>query len=131
MVGRDATVRKYLQDQVEFHNRWRRRTMIFYAGTTLGALGATTAATVVAAYHGDTVAAGLTSFATLSYGAERALYLREKWRLHVFTSTNLATILTDLELGSCAPEEAAKRATETVSRYAAELPVAPRESHEV
>ncbi len=99
-----------------------------YVITTFGTIISTTSATICAALNYSTQAAILAGIATVFISVEKSMMFREKWRLHLTMYTQLRNLQRSVLMKAIDDEAALTRMQSILEEYAAELPIAQRES---
>jgi hypothetical protein len=117
-----------LDEQLNFQHRWRVLSMGAYVVTTVGMLVCSAGATYYAASGVSSTAAVLSAVATVLVGTEKSLLFREKWKFHLLMYTRLNVLRAKQRLGAIPHDEAADQLASIMTEYAAELPMAGRES---
>jgi hypothetical protein len=114
-----------IDGKLAFQTKWRRIMSIAYFTSTALALVSSSAATVVSAIGEAFWGSLLAAAATVLFGLEKTLLLREKWSHHLTIAAELEALKLALCFGGLPQEEAAKRMGEVLKDYAVKLPVAP------
>lgn len=115
-----------LDEAIAFQTKWRRIMSVGHTSMSALAIIASGAATVVAALGHATEAAILAAVATISFGAEKALMLREKWVHHLATAAQLRSLKLALVYEGLDTKTAAEKMGRILEGYAVGLPTAPR-----
>ena len=124
----NANLEASLNQEIAFQRKWKRLTMSAYVITTIGTIICTASATILAALSCSTDAAILAAIATVFISVEKSMMFREKWRLHLTIYTRLRTLQRSLTLKAMDEKAALTKMDSTLEDYAAELPIAQRES---
>jgi hypothetical protein len=124
----NANLEASLNQEIAFQRKWKRLTMSAYVITTIGTIICTASATILAALSYSTDAAILAAIATVFISVEKSMMFREKWRLHLTIYTRLRTLQRSLTLKAMDEKAALTKMDSTLEEYAAELPIAQRES---
>ena len=112
-----------LQKNLEFHNKWRKRTSIAHTITSIGMIVFSAGAAFVGTLYGTT-AAFFAAIATICASLEKGLKLSEKWKLHLKTQMKLECIKLRYEKQQFSQEsEIIKEISDVMNSYAAELQV--------
>ena len=120
-----------IDEKLAFQTKWRRIMSISYFTSTALALISSSAATIVSAIGEAFWGSLLAAAATVLFGLEKTLLLREKWSHHLTIAAELEVIKIALTYGGLSQEEAAKRMGDVLKDYAVKLPVAPLEAPKV
>ena len=116
-----------LDEAIAFQTKWREIMSVGYTSLSALAIIASGAATVVAALRDySTEAAILAAVATISFGTEKTLMLREKWVHHLATAAELRSLRLALVYGGLDTKTAAQKMGRILEGYAVGLPIAPR-----
>lgn len=115
-----------LDEAIAFQTRWRRIMSVGHTSMSTLAIIASGAATVVAAAGRATEAAILAAVATISFGTEKTLMLREKWMHHLATAAQLRSLRLALVYEGLDTKRAAEKMGRILEGYAVGLPLAPR-----
>src|SRR5436309_6848505 len=124
----NANIDASLNQEIAFQRRWKRLTMSVYVITTIGTIICTTSATILAALSRSTDAAILAAIATVFISVEKSMMFREKWRLHLTIYTDLRSLQRSLTFKGIDEKAALEKMNSILKEYAAELPIAQRES---
>lgn len=117
----------HIEDQLRFHRRWRRATMVAYVFITSAVVTASTSATIISALNGDIAASICAGVATIFIGVDKSLMFKEKWRLHVAIVSRLEALKLSSEIGEISLVDAARDIAIAIERYADELPFPTRD----
>ena len=115
-----------LDKEIAFQDKWADIMSWSYTSMSALAVIASGAATVVAALGHSTYGAILAAVATVTFGVEKALMLREKWVHNRTTGANLRSLRLALVYGGLDTKEAAQRMGRIMEGYAVGLPITPR-----
>jgi len=113
-----------LDEAIAFQSRWSDIMSLSHTSMSALTVIASGAATVVAASGYPTEAAILAAVATISFGVEKALMLREKWAHHLATAAQLRSLRLDLVYGGLDTKTAAHNMGRILQGYAWGLPIA-------
>jgi hypothetical protein len=127
MADSDAFLAE-IESNLAFQTKWRRIMSISYFTGTALALISSSAATVVSARGEAFWGAVCAAVATVLFGLEKTLLLREKWSHHLTIAAQLEAVKLAFRFGGLAQEEAAKRIGQVLQDYAVKLPIAPLEA---
>ncbi|MGO9530949.1 MAG: hypothetical protein ACLP3B_07185 [Syntrophobacteraceae bacterium] len=117
-----------IDGKLAFQTKWRRIMSISYFTSTALALVCSSGATVVSAIGQAFWGSLLAATATVLFGLEKTLLLREKWSHHLTIAAELEALKLALSYGGLSEVAAAKRMGELLKDYAVKLPVAPLEA---
>ena len=115
-----------LDEAIAFQSRWSDIMSVSHTSMSALIVTASGAATVVAALGYATEAAILAAVATISFGMEKALMLREKWAHHLATAAQLRALRLALVYGGLDTNTAAQNMGRILQGYAVGLPIASR-----
>jgi hypothetical protein len=115
-----------LDEAIAFQSRWSNIMSISHTSLSALAIIASGAATVVAALQFSTYAAVLAAVATISFGMEKTLMLRDKWMHHLTTVAQLRSLRLALVYGGLDMNQASQNMGRILEGYAVGLPIAPR-----
>lgn len=115
-----------IEDQIRFQQRWRRINMGSCVLLTITALGSASAASVIAAMAQSVWGATFSAMAAFCFSAEKALLVREKWKLHVGSKSALESLKAELLCSEVLEDRMLKRFALIMQDYAEELPVYER-----
>jgi hypothetical protein len=115
-----------LDKEIDYQDKWCDRMSFGYTTMSALAITASGAATVVTALGNTTYGAILAAVATVSFGVEKALMLREKWAHHLATKTHLRSIRLSLMYGGLDTKQTAQKMGRILESYAVGLPITPR-----
>lgn len=114
-----------LDKAIAFQARWQLIMSVSHTSLSFLTVFASGAATVVASTGNAAEAAVLAATATVSFGTEKALMLREKWIHHLATSAQLQSLRLAIKYGGVDERSGAIRMGNILKGYAISLPVAP------
>ena len=115
-----------LDEAIAFQHKWSNIMSLSHTSMSALTVIASGAATVVAALQFSTYAAILAAIATISFGMEKALMLREKWMHHLTIGAQLTSLRLALEYEGQDPKKIAQQMGQILRGYAVGLPIAPR-----
>ena len=115
-----------LDDGIAFQTRWSDIMSVSYTSMSALAVTASGAASVVAALGHSMAGAILAAVATISFGVEKALMLREKWAHNLATAAQLRSLRLALVYGGLDTKTAALKMGRILEGYAVGLPIMPR-----
>ena len=115
-----------LDEGIAFQTKWSDIMSVSYMSMSALAVIASGAATVVAALGFSWQGAVLAAVATISFGVEKALMLREKWAHNLATAARLKSIRLALVYGGLDTKTAALQMGQILEGYANRLPMMPR-----
>jgi len=116
-----------LDEAIAFQSKWSNIMSLSHTSMSALTVIASGTATVVAALqHYSTYAAVLAAVATISFGIEKALMLREKWMHHLTTAAQLRSLKLALVYEGLDMNQAAQNMGRILQGYAVGLPIAPR-----
>jgi hypothetical protein len=118
---------KEIHSRMEFQLRWRRIMSIAYFTGAAVALFCSTAATVASGIGYSIAATLFAGAATLLFGLEKLLLLREKWAHHRSIAAQLDALKLEYEFGKLSDDDAARRAGQIMKDYAVAVPSPGRE----
>ena len=120
-----------LDKGIAFQTKWSDIMSLSYTSMSALAVIASSAATVVAALGYSMEGAILAAVATVSFGVEKALMLREKWAHNLATAAQLRSLRLALVYGELDTRTASLKMGRILEGYAVGLPIMPRsEAHE-
>jgi hypothetical protein len=115
-----------LDKEIAFQDKWADIMSWSYTSMSALAIIASGAATVVAALGYSTYGAILAAVATVTFGVEKALMLREKWVHNRTTGAHLRSLRLALAYGGLDTKQAAEKMGRILEGYAVALPITSR-----
>jgi hypothetical protein len=119
---------KEIRTRMAFQLRWRRIMSVSYFTGASVALFCSTAATVTSGIGYGVATTVFAGAATLLFGLEKLLLLREKWAHHRTIAAQLDALMLEYEFGALSDDEAARRAGHIMKEYAVTTPTPARDA---